>query len=183
MTIRDFFRILIKLFCVYSLVQVSLYYIPLNAFGLIYSYDIVWSLISLIILIAISIVIFVFLTKKIDSIIDWLKLDKGFDQNLIQIGSFNEHKVYSIAIILIGGMLIVDYLPSFLNHLYTSFRQKAGGSNLQGLLLGEESTNYFDWGISAMNMIIGYLIIMNHSFLSKKLTKLTIQDDFNSEEE
>lgn len=183
MTIRDFFRILIKLFCVYFLVQIALYYIPANAFGLIYSYDIVWSLVSLIILFAISIVIFVFLTKKIDSIIDWLKLDKGFDQNIIRLGNFNEQKVFSIAVILIGGMLIVDYLPSFLNHLYTSFKQQAGGSNLQGMILGEERTNYFDWGISAMNMIIGYLLIMNHSFLSNKLANLSIQNSYNSEEE
>jgi len=94
MTIRDFFRILITLFCVYILVQVTFYYIPLNAFSLLYSLDIVWSIVSSILLVAVSYLIFKFLTKKVDNIIDWLKLDKGFDNNIIQIGNFNEQKVY-----------------------------------------------------------------------------------------
>jgi hypothetical protein len=67
-------------------------------------------------LILISVGIFILLIKKVDNIIDWLKLDKGFDQAQIQIGNFNESKIVSIAIFLIGGMMIVDYLPSFLHY-------------------------------------------------------------------
>jgi len=123
------------------------------------------------------------MVSKVDKIIDWLKLDEGFDRNIIQLGNFNETKLASVVIILIGGFLIIDYLPSFLHYLYTSFKIEARSNNLEGILWGEQEVDYFDWGISAMNLILGYLLIINHSLLSKKLGKLTATNTYGSEEE
>ncbi|HRX28664.1 MAG TPA: hypothetical protein P5235_04715 [Saprospiraceae bacterium] len=70
-----------------------------------------------------------------------------------------------------------------MHQLYISFKHQAGRGNLEGLLLGETKTDYFDWAISSMNMIIGYLLVLNHSHLSKKLAYLTIKNDTYLEEE
>lgn len=173
MTVRDLFRVLIKLFCVYSLVQVALYYIPINAFSLFYSFDLTGTVISLILLLAVTFGIFYVLLGKVDTIVDVLKLDQGFDNSQIQIGNFEESKIFSIAVILIGGFLIVDYLPSFLNNFYISFINEVRTSRLDDLFTGNNSVDYFDWGISVMNLILGYLIIVNHSCFSNKLVSFS----------
>ena len=73
--------------------------------------------------------------------------------------------------IIIGGLLIVDYFPSFLKSAYLSFRENIGSYSIDDFNYGIQRVEYFDWGISCMNLIIGYLMIINHKQLSNWLSK------------
>ena len=117
MSKRDFFRTIIKLFGLYSLI-LSLFQLFPALINFSYMGFSLWSVISVLGLTAIIIAIYVFLVNKPDLIIDWLNLDKGFDDSRIEFGNFDSDKLVSFATIIIGGFLIIDYFPSFINNCY-----------------------------------------------------------------
>src|SRR6218665_1936200 len=111
MTKRDFFRILIKIFGLYSAVIAIFTFIPRNIsnFYMMRDDGFMISLIVLILMLTVS--FFLFILYKADFIIDKLNLDKGFDDDLIVFGDFTNHQMFKFSIIIIGGFLIVNYVP------------------------------------------------------------------------
>ena len=102
MTKKDFFRIIIKLFGLYWLIssffsmgQIAYFATTSNSnwFGLIYSVVVLFVLIFL----------FFALIFKADTIIDKLKLDKGFDEDRIEFQNFNVENILILAIVIIGS--------------------------------------------------------------------------------
>ena len=127
---------------------------------------------AIIIVFAIIIAIYIFLVNKPDLVINWLKLDKGFDDERIEFGNMDSEKLVSFATILIGGLLIIDYFPSFINYVYHAFKEKAQSNGLSGLTDSFiPETQYFDWAIATMNIIIGYLLLTNYQNVAKWITK------------
>jgi hypothetical protein len=167
MTKRDFFRILIKIFGLYSAVITIFTYIPQNISSLYMMQDdvLISSLIVLILLLTIS--FFIFILLKADLIIDKLKLDKGFDDDLIVLGNLTNQQIFKVSIIVIGGFLIVDYTPSFLFDIVNAFKNKATLTTIEGY-----NVNYFALSIGFLNLLIGFFFITNYkriaSFLDKK---------------
>ncbi|WP_298122136.1 hypothetical protein [Flavobacterium sp.] len=165
MTKRDFFRILIKIFGLYSLVLSIFTVIPQNISNILYQFDI---MILLIILAStlISVGLFLILLFKTDFIIDKLKLDKGFDDIQINFGNLTNESILKLAIFIIGGFLIIDYTPSLLFDLVNAFKNKATFSTIEG-----SSIDYFQIFVSLINIVIGYLFITNYKSISKFLDK------------
>jgi hypothetical protein len=62
-----------------------------------------------------------YLIARSDTIIEKLKLDKDFDQEPFQ---FNMHRsaLLSICLVVIGGLLITEGIPTFLGQLYSYFK-------------------------------------------------------------
>jgi len=92
---------IIKLFGLYALIQMVMYYIPVNFNMFLYGFDVNTAAI----LVATSLVlfgIFIGIVKKVDNIIDFLNLDNGFDEDRIDFGSFSESKIISTVLIIIG---------------------------------------------------------------------------------
>jgi len=56
-----------------------------------------------------------FLIYKPDKIIDWLKLDKGFDDDRIDFQNFNNTNILKLAVIVIGGIMLIKNIPAFLS--------------------------------------------------------------------
>lgn len=77
---------------------------------------------SLIILIFYLIFAWILIFKS-DTIINWLKLDKGFDQNMFsfQISAFY---IIKIAVIVTGLFILVVEIPNFCQQVYTYFQFK-----------------------------------------------------------
>lgn len=166
MTKRDFFKIMIKLFGLYSLV-ISLFSIVPQLIGsLAYaseSYEVIlWTLLTLVIVC----LFFLFVLSKSDAIIDKLKLDKGFDEDRIELGNLNNESIFKFAIILIGGYLIIDNISWFLKLTFTFFKAKALPSEYM-----ESNTDYSNWILCFLNLVIGYLLISNYKALTKFLNK------------
>ena len=172
MTKRDFFRIIIKLFGLYSLILTIFNFIPSNIWYITVEFepiDILWIFgVS-----AAVISIYVFLILKTDLIINLLKIDQGFDDEQILIGNFNSLSIFKFALIVIGGFLIVEYLPNFLQYTYLAFKSRVSSKGLHYL---EESTfgkqiDYFNWAVAGINIVFGIILLTNYEQIAKWLTR------------
>lgn len=163
MTKKDFFRILIKIFGLYSLIISIFTLLPNSISYLSMSFDLL-GVIWILIVISMICLVYVFLILNPDKFIDYLKLDKGFDDDLMNIGNLSSHKVIMLGSIIIGGFLLVESIPGFLYYTYNAFKASAG----MDTLVPKENLRWFT---SFINMIIGYLLINNYDWIAKKLIK------------
>lgn len=162
MSKKDFFRIIVKMFGLYSLV-VTLFQVLPSLINMSVYEPSLWSLSPILGSVAILSVIYIFFLRKPDLIINRLSLEKGFDDPRIELGNLDANKLVSFALILIGGFLVVDYFPSFLNAIYLVFKESVQPKNLDSLMNSFNSgTQYYDLGISILNILIGYLLLTNY---------------------
>ena len=71
-----------------------------------------------------AVAVFALLILGADKIISWLKLDKGYDDDKFEIYQFNVELILILAMVLIGGMLILDNIPIFINQAYMAFKSQ-----------------------------------------------------------
>ncbi|WP_191859492.1 hypothetical protein [Hanstruepera ponticola] len=172
MTKRDFFRIIIKLFGLYSLILTVFTYIPTNISYVIFQFEPV-VLLWIFGAVALTVLVYIILIRKTDLIIDFLKLDKGFDEERIEFENFNSQKIIQLALLLIGGLLIINYLPEFLQYTYLAFKKEVspnGLNQLEEFSFGK-ITDYFNWVISGINLIVGYILLTNYYQITKWLNR------------
>ena len=178
MTKRDFFRTIIKLFGLFQLLIVVFQGIPQFFRTTRYSFEATPFLFAIVIM-GITGAIFVFLIYKVDTVIDWLKLDQGFNDEFIQFGNFNSVQLIKLAIIFISGLLILTNIPTFLFESFEGFTSNIGEGGLDeviGLFSGY-AFDYFSWATSGLNILIGYLMLTNYQFLAFWLdTKTTLKE-------
>ena len=172
MTQTDFFRLIIKLFGLYSLILVVFGLIPQNfayfnlESGLL---AVGWGLL----IVLIPVTIFIFLLFRTDLIIRVLRLDQGFDEDRIELGNFNSRKLAQFAILLLGGYLMVCNIPDFLVYTFLAFKKEIAPGN-QGLLEGLNwvgSVDYHWWAVSGFNVVLGYLFVTNYAKLAGWLVR------------
>ena len=126
MTNRDFFKILIKVVGLYFFIQVLFTFLP-SQFGYLSFNKDSSGMFGTILYIAIIILFIVgllyFLIRFPEKIIDLFKLDQNFDQQKISINNFNQKNILTIALIIIGGFLIIENITTLLSGLYLVFRK------------------------------------------------------------
>lgn len=172
MTKRDFFRIIIKLFGLYALILTVFTYIPSNISYVILQFDL-FTLFWIFGFTVLTALIYILLIRKTDLIIDFLKIDKGFDDDRIEFENFNSQKIMQLALILIGGFLIIEYLPDFLQYTYLTFKKEvspSGLNQLEAFSFGK-AKDYFDWAISGINLIVGYVLLTNYHRIIEWINK------------
>lgn len=178
MTKRDFFRIIIRLFALYLLLLVIFNFIPSNISYLTYDRSI-WPILIILGSAVLMILLFIFLLQKSDSVIDVLKLDKGFDDDRIEFGNLGSLEIVKIALIFIGGFMILDHLPEFLHYCYLGFKKEISATGLSPFeapgLVG--FWDYFRWFISGINLLFGYLILSNLARLARFLVSLNTKQE------
>lgn len=174
MTKKDFFRLIIKIFGLYSVISIVFSVFPSNLFMVLNQIDlvgIVWIIVSLL---AVGL-LFTFLIYKPDKIIGWLKLDKGFDDDRIDFQNFNNSNILKLAVIVIGGIVLIQNIPAFLSHTLFAFKSSFG-NGLDINVFRFALKDYIRWAISFINIIIGYLMLTNYNYIIK------ILKDKNNEE-
>lgn len=172
MTKKDFFRILIKLFITYSLILSIFTLIPTIFSYAVYDLD----LVSILVFIAgflLIIALYYFAITNTDWFIKVLRLDKGYDSNEFTIGNITEIGIYKLAILIIGGFMIVDYFPDFINYSYLYFKKTVSPSNYNyaSEVYNSETIDYPYWLIAAINILLGYLLITNNSRIATWASK------------
>lgn len=180
MTKRDFFRVLIKLFGLYSCILTVFNFIPTNISYAISNFQpliLLWIVGAS----ALTIALFFLLIFKADKIIDFLKLDKGFDNDSIVLKNFNESKIIKLALIIIGGFLVIENIPDFLSHSYYAFKNQISFNISDDAFpfAGNTEVDYFRWFFAAINILLGYLLLTNYSLVSKWLSKPKNQKDID----
>ncbi|NQZ45412.1 MAG: hypothetical protein HRT65_13970 [Flavobacteriaceae bacterium] len=172
MTKRDFFRTVLKLFGLYSVILTVFNFIPANIAYVTYRFEpvaILWITAAMILAVG----LYVFLIRKTDKIINWLKVDTGFDDDRIEIGNFNAMGIVKFALILIGGFLVIDYLPSFLHYSYLAFKKEVSpnGLNMLESLGNDGQVLYFEWTIAIMNLVLGIVLLTNYKRIANWIEK------------
>ncbi|MDB2385406.1 hypothetical protein N9V96_02925 [Polaribacter sp.] len=121
MTKRDFFILLIKIFGLYSIITVVFSTLPNNILFVIQNIgitEIIWLIITTLIIIG----LFYLLLKKADKVSDLLKLEKGFDQEIIDFSGLKSVDIIKFVVLIIGGFLFIENLPTFLSHTLFAFK-------------------------------------------------------------
>ena len=175
MTKKDLFRLIIKIFGLYFVIPNLFTFLNfiIEVFTPQFDSNVqvnyggyIWPIIEL----AVIIFLFVFLIYKPDLIIKWLKLDKGFDEDRIDFQNFNIANILKLAVIVIGGLLLIHNIPIFLSNSWFAFKASVGSN------FNNDNSNHFgglkeylNWGITFINIVIGYFLVTNYNFVSKIL--------------
>lgn len=166
MTKKDFFRLLIKLFGLY-LIILSPYAFSSVASMATYGFDIIMILYALIMLV-LYVLFAVLLIAFSDSIIYFLRLDKGFDDDHISLSSIDMRKIICLAIIIVGGILVVKSFSTLVVTL----------GNVLASLVSPERNELFPsssfttsmW-LDLIDFVIGLLLLSNYNWLSSYIMK------------
>ena len=90
---------------------------------------------------------------KTDFIIDKLKLDKGFNPESIPL-NIHRSTILSIAIIVIGGYLVVDEIPNFCRQLFSYFQEKR-------MTYGQTDPTIVYSLVSGIKILIGIILMIS----------------------
>lgn len=176
MNIRDLFRLLIKLFGVYTLVTViyalcSLIYVHLIA-GTDLNLFLLLLTISVVLLIAI---IYGLLLIKTDKVIDMLRLTKGFEDNKIEIQNFDTSNLLKIACVVAGLIILANNFPDFAYQCFFLIKSKISTNITTNDLY--ESLNigfdYFGISISGISCLLGYVLLTNYARFARWVEKIS----------
>ena len=165
MTKRDFFILIIKLFGLAAVITTLFSVMPgycITAFRDADTLVLLWLVGTVVILVC----LFYLLIFKADVFVRILKLDKGFDDDRIELGNLSAADVIKIGTFIIGGLLILNNIFPFLSHSFYGFKHSIAGIN-QGLF------NKFLWIESGFNMLLGFLLATNYAFVARLLNTPT----------
>lgn len=172
MTKKDVFRFILKVAGLYFLIT-QLFnfvpsFIPFVSFG---GFDF-WRVLFAVFLLLCFSVFFLMLIFKPDAIIRMLKLDKGFDDDIIHIGSSNFRGMLKIVIIALGISILIKQLPIFITHLLFLLKlllsnQHDIQSQMHNAILGD----YLSWGIKVISLVIGFLMVTNYKRITDCILK------------
>lgn len=166
MSIKTFWTILIKILGL-LLIFGALTIVP-QWFYSIYSayqthdFDSFIILISiLLIVLFVYFIVFKFCIYKSSWIIEKLKLDKGFEDEKIELNS-KGNRIISIAIIVIGGLMFVESIPILFKQIFVFFQQESLFKDYPGS----------GWMIfNFVKVIIGYLLMANSFRIANMIEK------------
>lgn len=176
MTIRTFWTIFIKILGIW-LVLDSVTVIPQFFSTLVFNdpNDTTQSfaLTAAILLLTIGIYIFILRLFVFNTawLIDKLHLDKGFDEEKIDL-NIQLSTVLTVATIVIGGLMLVDSLPQLCKQIFVFFQQKN--------IFRESPTS--GWIIfHLVKTILGYLLMTNSKQVVAFIDKQTSKQNYNKE--
>jgi hypothetical protein len=162
MTKKDFFILIIKLFGLYSIITALFTYIPQSiSFGF-YTYDDIdfYPVFYITVMLALVVALFVLLIFKSPYIVRIFKLEEGFDNDNLELGNLSAKEIIKIATLIIGGFLIINNLPIFIQSTLSAFYQELQFQTT-------ESVNKWNWFLPGANVLIGYLLITNVAFVAQ----------------
>lgn len=165
MTKRDFFRLLIKIFGLYSLILSVFTVVPQTLSSFVFLEEFMVILIALGSLFLFAFFCFI-LFFKVDLIIDKLKLDKGFDDEVIMMGNLDSSSILKLAIVVIGGFLVIEHVPSFLYHIVNAFKKEVSVFEIDS-----QKVDYYNLSVSLINIFLGYVLITNYKTIANYLNK------------
>jgi hypothetical protein len=159
MTPRSLFNIILKVLGLYFIqdflaaipqfISVPLYFLSKqegNAEG-------IWMLLTGLLTVSAYGCVAFYLIFKTDLVIEKLKLEKGFDQDSLPL-NIHRSTVLSIAVIVIGGLLVVNEIPTFCSQLVSYFQEKR-------MTFGMTDPKISNTICSGVKILIGILLMTN----------------------
>ncbi len=177
MKIRTFWNIIIKAIGIILLLQ-TLLFVPqflssVNFFYLVDDGVNFWliTVTYLLLMLVFLVITMWFLFTKTNWIINKLHLDKGFDEEIIDLKA-SYSKVLGLLIVVIGGFWFINTLPGFLLKIAEIFRFKQNG------FLPHYATDfsYTPLIFDIIKMLLGYLMISNANVIARFIDKKNKND-------
>jgi len=158
MTTRSLFNIILKILGLFfiqdilatlpQLLSIILYLTKTDTIG-----EVIWSFLTTLMILFVYCVISFYLIFRSELIIDKLKLDKGFDQEIIPL-NIHRSTILSIAVIVIGGLLVADEIPTFFYRLTTYFQEKR-------MTYGQTDPTVAYIVLAGAKVLVGLLLMIN----------------------
>ena len=117
----------------------------------------IWTLLLTAMIIFIYLLCAYYLIFKSDLLMQKLKLNQGFDQDVIPL-NMHRSTILSIAIIVIGGLILVDEIPYFCRELFLYFQEKR-------MTYGQTRPQIAFAILSGVKIIIGYLLLVHQRWI------------------
>ncbi len=172
MTKRDFFRIIIKIFGLYSVVAALFFYLPKSLPFLINLQFDPKEIILLIVSAGFPVFLFILLLYNTDRVIKLFKLEKGFDTETINFADLNARQLILFSCILIGGLMILDNLTNFIGASLAGFADLVRPKYPISDEPFDTGVNYFpNWLHTGLNILIGYLLIDFRNGIASQLLR------------
>lgn len=167
MTKRDLFIVLIRIFGLLVVIRMLFSTLPMT---LSYSFQdfSFWQLVWILSLSALTVGMFALLVLKTGKIVDILRLERGFEEDRIELGPINPVVIVRIGIFLIGGILIIHNITSFLTDLFVLFSIRAGSNQFIGSMT---TPVYHGLGVSSINLLLGYFLVTRYSDIARWFSK------------
>ncbi|MFM1998669.1 MAG: hypothetical protein RL204_616 [Bacteroidota bacterium] len=159
MTKRDFFRIIAKLFGLYIFIN-YLFSGILTNFSIFSMEEEPFVIVMSIVVVLIWAALFLAIMFKTDSLIDMLGLDKGFEEERIDLGEMKATGLMKIGLIVIGAILVIDNLAPLLYHLVYAFKAEVNDYNVQSQTNSPVS-------IQIIKVILGAILVLNNDRIVK----------------
>jgi hypothetical protein len=161
MTKKDLFKIILKLYGLYSIIGFVVE-LPNVAFYMYYdsNNDLLWAFLLIPL---VSILVVYTLLFQSDFVIKLFKLDEGFDNNTNV--SLDGPTLIKIALVIIGVFMVINNLGDFISQVIFSFKESISTNSLDSLLetFNPNPVNYNIMISSALNIIFGFLLLTNYS--------------------
>ena len=173
MTKKDLFRLIIKIFGLYSAIQILFSVLPATLslmLNQIYSGEMIAAgIFFLFVILGLVVALFLFLIFKTDIVIKWLRLERGFDDDRIDFQNFNNVNIIKLASIVIGGILLIYNIPDFLSNCFFTFKSSIGDNQSDSHIAFGNLKEHISLVTSLLNIVIGYFLLTNYSFISRIL--------------
>jgi len=113
------------------------------------------------------------LIDKSKNLVKFLKLDRGFDDEKIDLGNFNAVHIVQTCSIVYGAYLLANNVPALLFYCFGTFAQEAShnGGGLGSLFNELSMIDYGNWLWSTIFSIVGYFLITKHKSIAGLLLK------------
>ena len=167
MKITDIIRLLIKLFSIFFLAYSLITILSQITMSITIGAELIY-LISAAMQIVFMILVFWLLFFKTNWIIRILKLDQGYENDMIELKDSKKEPILDLAIVIVGGIVIVKYFPIFLSNLIFAFKASSGTNDVTDSYMTDMKIRI---ATNLLGIIIGYLLITNRRKLIKWIDK------------
>jgi hypothetical protein len=176
MTVKTFWTILIKILGIWLVLE-SLTIIPRFILTLFYSYPkgttqgFAITLSMLLLIMGVYLFILRLFVFKTSWLIDKLQLDKGFEEEKIDL-NIQLSTVLTVATIVVGGLMFVDSLTQLCKETFVFFQQK-------NLFLESQTSAWIIFNL--VKSLLGYLLMTNSKKVVVFINNQTAKQNENDE--
>lgn len=168
MTKKDFFILIIKLFGLSALISSIFSSVPNNIFFALNEFDVLAFFWITAVIIA-EIGLFILLVFKAEKVVKLLKLEKGFENDMIELGKLRSIEIIKLGFFIVGALLFLKTIPSFLSNLYWAFSNEVTGETFT-------TQSKFNLTLNGVNLLIGYLLATNYESVAKRFDSKEVKE-------
>lgn len=172
MKIKDIYRLLIKILGIYFLVVIIGTLINPISSMIIYKMidQFIWPLLFKFFF---AIIVFWLFFIKTDWLIRTLRIEDGNAEDLIEFKDTKKEPIWDFAVVIVGGLLIVEHFPIFLSNLFYQFQTMAGQNEVTASYVTDMKIKV---AVNLLGIVLGYLMITNRQRISKWIVKFGDSD-------